>query len=148
MLIASCSAEWGVPAACGPIVGTVASGRMTLAKGMVRTPSDYSMQIVPEGFSPLDNRQSLGYQSYGWFIATFLVFQSFPLLREILHDQCPLKVSSSGGTANNGIIKPKKLGIHNQSLLGLGPKYKGWCQNHGTCSRSRVRISYPSHRAS
>ena len=111
------------------------------------TNTDYSVQIVPEGFSPLDNRQSLGYHWYIWFVATFLVFQSFPLLREILHDWRPLKVSSSDGTVD-GIVEPKKLGRHNQSLLGLGLKCKGWCRNLGTCSRSGVKISYPSRRAS
>ena len=55
-------------------------------------------------------------------------------------------IERSGGTANS-IIEPNKLGRVDQSLLGLGPKYKGWCQNRGTCGRSRVRISYPSLRA-
>jgi hypothetical protein len=100
---------------------------------MVPTNNDYSMQIVPEGFSPLDDRQSLGYHWNIWFVATFLVFQSFPLLREILHDWSPLKVCSSDGTAD-GIVEPEKFGSVNQSLLGLGPKCKGWCRNRGACS--------------
>ena len=104
--------------ACAPIIGTVASGVRTDDIGQRDgTNTDYSMQIVPESFSPLDNRQSLGYHWYIWFVATFLVFQSFPLLREILHDWHPLKVSSSGSTAN-GIIEPKKLGRHNQFFVG------------------------------
>jgi hypothetical protein len=64
--------------------------------------SDCSMQVVLEGFCPFDNREHLGHLGCFWFLVTFLVLQSLPLLREILAGCCRLEISS-GSVAANGV---------------------------------------------
>ena len=106
-----------------------------------------SVKIVLECFGPFNHRQSLSDLWHLGGVATFLVFHGLPLFREILHDRCPLKISSSGAPAN-GIIIMNKLIATDQTLLRLGSKYKRWGRNHSAgCCRCRVRIRHPSCRA-
>ena len=80
---------------------------------------DASVEVIPEGFSPLDCRQSLCNLWRIRLVATFLVFQNLPLFREILHYWSPLKISNSGIPANSVIIVANKL-----RAIDLAPRTK------------------------
>ena len=87
--------------------------------------ADDSVKIIPECFSPFDYRQSLSNLWHLGLVATFLGLQSLPLFGKVLHDGSPLKISSSGVPANNGVIKANnKLRSIDQTLLRLDSKDK------------------------